>query len=73
MQDIIGNVYGDLITECRSQINHQANQLKAMQDREVQWIKIIAGYQETERDLREKIQTLEKKLGDYIHKQEELN
>lgn len=70
-QNIIGQAYGDLIDELRQSINFQGEQIKALQDREIQYLKIINGHQETERELRGQIKALETKLAKRINKLEE--
>lgn len=72
-QDVIGKVYGDLIDDCRAQLKHQAGQIQTMQDREVEYLKIIREQQQTERDLRSQIRQLENKLNKRLDKLEELN
>ena len=70
-QNIIGQAYGDLIDELRQSISFQGEQIKALQDREIQYLKIINGHQEVERDLRAQIRSLETKLAKRINKLEE--
>jgi hypothetical protein len=65
-QGIMGKVYGDLIDDCRAQLNHQANQIAALQNREVEYMKIISGHQEIEKELRLQIKSLETRLGNRI-------
>ena len=70
-QTIIGQAYGSLIDELRQSISFQGEQIKALQDREVQYLKIINGHQEIERELRLQIRELETKLANRIHKLEQ--
>jgi|GEM_PF-3815060 len=70
-QSIIGQAYGDLIDELRQSISFQGEQIKGLQEREVQYLKIINGHQEIERELRQQIKSLETKLAKRIHKLEQ--
>lgn len=70
-QNLIGKTYGDLIDDLRAQVKYQGDQIKVMQERELELIKIITGHQEVERELRLQIKSLESKLSLRITKIED--
>jgi hypothetical protein len=71
-QNIISNTYGDLIDELRQSIKYQGDQIKALQDRELQYLKIISGHQQTEWELKQQIKSLEVKLETRMGKLEDI-
>lgn len=79
-QNIIADTYGKMMDDLRDQIKyqgdqiqHQAAQITSMQSRELEYLKIIGGHQETERELRKQINALENKLSLRITKIEQEN
>jgi len=79
-QYIIADTYRKMMDDLRDQIKyqgdqiqHQATQITSMQGRELEYLKIIGGHQETERELRKQIDALEKKLSLRITKIEQEN
>lgn len=70
-QSIIGQAYGNLIDELRQSISFQGEQIKGLQEREVQYLKIINAHQDVERELRHQIKTLEITLAIRNHKPEQ--
>lgn len=70
-ENVIGKTYGELIDDLRAQVSYHGDQIRASQEREVQYLKIINGHQETERELRKQITALETKLSLRITKIEE--
>ncbi|RQO79122.1 hypothetical protein DBR40_05225 [Pedobacter sp. KBW01] len=71
--NIIADTYGKLLDEVRETVKFQGEQIKASQEREVEYLKIINGHQETERELRGQIKALEIKLSLRITKIEKEN
>lgn len=65
--NLIGKTYGDLIDDLRKMVEFQGAQIKSMQDREVELLKIINAHNDTERDLRSQIKALENKLLEFIN------
>jgi uncharacterized protein YebE (UPF0316 family) len=64
--NLIGKTYGDLIDDLRKTVDYQGAQIRSMQEREVELLKIITSNQKTERELRKQISDLENKLLLYI-------
>lgn len=64
--NLIGKTYGQLIEDLRKTVEYQGCQIKVMQEREVELLKIISASQATERELRTQIKALETKLSLYI-------
>ena len=58
--------YKELLDDLRIAVAHQGDQIKNMQGRELELMKIISGQQQTERDLRKQIEALEIKLAKRI-------
>lgn len=65
---LIGQTYGDLIDDMRETMKYQGEQIKSLQDREIEYLKIINAHRETEKELRTQIKALETKLSTYIKK-----
>lgn len=65
--NLIGKTYGDLIDDLRKMVEFQGEQIKSMQAREIELLKIINVHNETEKDLRRQIKALETKLSAYIN------
>ena len=55
--------YKELLDDLRITVQHQGEQIKTMQGRELELLKIITNQQQTERDLRAQIKALEIKLS----------
>lgn len=64
--NLIAKTYGELIDDLRKTVEYQGNQIKSMQEREVELLKIINSHNQTEKDLRCQIKALETKLSLYI-------
>ena len=64
--NLIAKTYGELIDDLRKTVEYQGSQIKSMQEREVELLKIINAHNTTERDLRAQIKALENKLSQYI-------
>lgn len=78
IEAVMGGVYGRMIDDCRSQLTHQAGQISMqanlilqMQERENNYLIIIAEHKKIEMELRTQIKDLEKKLGTRIKSLEE--
>jgi len=61
--NVIAETYGRMFEDLKDQIKYQGDQIKALQQRELEYLKIIHGHQETERELRAQIKALEIKLS----------
>jgi len=72
-QNIIADTYGKMFDDLKDQIKYQGDQIGALQQRELEYLKIIHGHQETERELRKQIAALENKLSLRITKIEQEN
>lgn len=65
--NLIAKTYGELIDDLRKTVEYQGNQIKSMQEREVELLKIINTHNEIEKELRAQIKALENKLLKYIN------
>jgi hypothetical protein len=72
-ENLIGKTYGELLDDLRNQVKYQGDQIQALQARELEYLKIINGHQETERELRKQITALETKLNKRFNNLERAN
>jgi chromosome segregation ATPase len=61
--------YSKMLQDFRVQLDYQAKQIHALQDKEIEYLKIIGNHQATERELRKRVSELETQVR-YLKKQQ---